>query len=127
MIYHVFRHRGRWQIKVAFEGWRMDDRREFERIVCAEIVLCQRSAEKHQVTIANISLGGCFIESNLSVHEGEIIVIELSMEHNQKVFFSGKVQHKKDGLGFGMKFSYMPESKQALLTNFIESLRNKKS
>jgi hypothetical protein len=100
----------------------MEDRREHRRVSVSNGLLLEGAVNKHPIKVKNISLGGCYVETSIEVKIGVLQVIELPIPDAGMVFFSGKVVHIEPGLGFGMEFSYMPESKRAVLQGIIDSL-----
>lgn len=91
------------------------ENREHERkSFLAEMVL-ECASGKRQVRITDISVGGCYVETIVSVQVGEEVKFTLSHQDGRLVPFTGEVAYHFEGLGFGVRFTNLNDEQKAFL------------
>ena len=71
--------------------------------------------------MADISLGGCFVEMPSPFKEGTQIRLALWIQ-DKKLWALGKVVSSRPGSGVGIQFLEMKDEDRAELNRFVESL-----
>ena len=89
---------------------REDERKPF----IAEIVL-EFASGKRQERISDISAGGCYVESIISVQVGDEINFELVDPNGDRLPFTGQIAYHFDGMGFGVKFTNLTDEQKEFL------------
>jgi hypothetical protein len=89
---------------------RGDERKPFR----AEIVL-EFASGKRQERISDISAGGCYVESIISVQVGDEIKVELLAPNGDRLPFTGQIAYHFDGMGFGVKFTDLTDEQKKFL------------
>jgi hypothetical protein len=98
------------------------ERREYQRVYKSDGLLLKGTVDKYPIKVIDLSLGGCYVETEITVLHGDIVAIELDIPNEGVAVFAGTIAHTDPGKGFGVKFSFMPEVKRTLLLNIIDSL-----
>lgn len=71
--------------------------------------------------IADISLGGCFVQSMATPASGENTTVTIHIGHH--VFtFHGVVVYSEQGMGFAVRFKDIPEEEFAELKRLLDAL-----
>lgn len=89
---------------------------------------CQNSIEVHVEggasfwgTVADLSLGGCYVEMPLPLQPGTKLRLGIWFGQN-KVSAQAHVAHRTPGLGVGLKFTEISEQDKAIIRRFLENL-----
>jgi PilZ domain len=93
---------------------REDERKSF----IAEVVL-EFASGKRQVRVSDISAGGCYVESIISVQVGDEIKFELLDRNGDRLPFTGQIAYHFDGMGFGVKFTNLTNEQKKYLEGII--------
>lgn len=71
--------------------------------------------------IADISLGGCFIQSLAMPAVGEETMITV-VSGNHRLSFAGEIVYVEPGMGFAIKFQRVPEDELGQLLDLLKSI-----
>jgi hypothetical protein len=89
---------------------------------------CQNSIELHSeagasfwATIADLSVGGCYVEMALPFPKGSKVKVGIWIGET-KVRADGEVAYSAPGLGIGIKFTKLSDVDTQRLTQFLETL-----
>jgi hypothetical protein len=67
------------------------------------------------VRVTDVSSGGCYVETIVSVQVGEEVKFELNHPDGHSVPFTGTVAYHFEGMGFGVKFTNLNDEQKAFL------------
>jgi PilZ domain len=89
---------------------------------------CHNSVELHTeegasfwATIADLSVGGCYIEMALPLPKGSKVRVGIWIEET-KLWADSEVAYSTPGFGVGMKFVRISDADRQRLTQFLETL-----
>ena len=101
--------------RLAHRG-RRRERRDSPRAPLLLPITWGRSGEKPcQAETGDLSLGGCFVMTTERARVGERVVVTLPCEAKAGLRLSGEIAYRIE-IGFGVRFSRMPEAARASLT-----------
>jgi c-di-GMP-binding flagellar brake protein YcgR len=86
--------------------------------VCLD-VRSQSSATRYKLRIADISAGGCYVDSIIEVFEGEILFLNILMPEGEWFDVQGVVAHHTPRLGFGVRFINLDEAQRRRIRSLI--------
>jgi hypothetical protein len=89
---------------------RETDRKPF----LAEIIL-EFASGRRQVRLSDISAGGCYVESIISVQVGDEVAFELVQPNGDRLPFTGQIAYHFEGMGFGVKFTNLTNEQNEFL------------
>jgi hypothetical protein len=101
----------------------INERREQPRYKCSLSVELHPASGENRAwgRVADISLGGCFVEMPSPFKEGTQIRLALWIQ-DKKIWALGKVAGSRPGSGIGIQFLEMKEEDRAELKRFVDSL-----
>lgn len=73
----------------------------------------------HEARVGDISLGGCFVDSNARVNIGEVIVLEIGLRSGEWLRLRGEITSFQEGVGFGLRFSSLTDPEKNALQELI--------
>ena len=73
--------------------------------------------------VANLSTGGCFIESLDQTPPSGQFRLRLQLPRNELVWLTGEVAHFQLNQGFGVRFLQVSESSRRMLSRAVDALR----
>jgi hypothetical protein len=79
--------------------------------VCLD-VRSQGSGTRYNLRIADISEGGCYVDSIIEVFKGEILFLNILMPEGEWFDVQGVVAHHSPRLGFGVRFLNLNEEQR---------------
>ena len=91
------------------------ENREDERKPFFSEILLEFASGKLQARVSDISAGGCYVESIISVHEGDEIRFEFVDQGADVSPFTGQIAYHFDGMGFGVKFTDLTDEQKEFL------------
>ena len=91
------------------------ENREDERKPFFTEILLDFASGKRQARVSDISAGGCYVESIISVHVGDEIKFEFVDPSGDLSPFTGQVAYFFDGMGFGVKFTDLTNDQKEFL------------
>jgi hypothetical protein len=74
----------------------------------------------HTARTGDISLGGCYIESLAQVSLGENISFDVQLPTGRWMRLRGKVAYHLPHMGFGVRFTDLPDIERELLSQLID-------
>lgn len=95
--------------------------REQERITYLIEIVLECASGKREARISDLSPGGCYIDSIVSVQEGEPVSFSLKDSSGKTLPFTGKVAYAFGGAGFGVKFTDLTDERKAFLDEVIRA------
>jgi hypothetical protein len=87
--------------------------------VCLD-VCWQASAAHYNVRIADISEGGCYVDTILEVLKGETLFLKILMIDGGWIEVEGVVAHHSPRLGFGVRFVNLSEEQRGRISALTE-------
>lgn len=97
-----------------------NERRKRERKEIRKQILLEFMSGKRQVSISDIGMEGCYVDSIIEVVEGEMVSFDLTIDATA-VRFAGNVTYVLPGMGFGIRFLDLTEEQRLFLAVFINS------
>lgn len=97
----------------------VDERRSDERIVTNLQTKWSGLSGRHEALIADLSLGGCYVNTNGRVDLGEVIVVEIKLPSGEWLQLRGEVTSYQTGIGFGILFSFLTDEEEQTLRELI--------
>ena len=82
----------------------MSERRTENRLeVCLDAIWDGALGNRH-TRVADLSEGGCYIDSIAEVYVGEFLYLKIQLPNDQWLELTGEVAHRVARLGFGVRF-----------------------
>jgi len=81
------------------------ERRHHGRVPVRLDVLWESASVDSFSQIADVSPGGCFVNSAFRVTGGEALTLEVFLPRGGKVRLTGEVAHQRWPVGFGVRFT----------------------
>jgi hypothetical protein len=98
------------------------ERRKHPRFRCHNpIEIHVQSGASFWATVADLSLGGCFVEMPLPLETGTKLKVGIWIEQS-KVWAEGEVSHRTAGMGFSVKFNQISEADLDQIRVFLQNL-----
>ena len=94
----------------------MDDRRSSPRL---NVNLDADWDRGNPARIANLSEGGCYLDTVGEVKRGEIVAFRVLLPDGDFLYLEGEVRHYTAGTGFGVQFSEMTDEQKAGLKKLL--------
>lgn len=98
----------------------MAERRRDERISLPLEARCEGLSGKYTARLADVSLGGCYVESLALVSVGEQIQFQIQLPTGRWLPLHGEVVYYQPTLGFGVRFTELSELESEMLRYIIE-------
>ncbi len=107
----------------------MSERRTDTRLeVCLDAVW-DGALGNRRTRVADLSEGGCYIDSIAEVYVGEILYLKIQLPNGQWLELQGEVAHRVSRLGFGVRFvdlsSEQSQTLRWLITHLTELKENR--
>ena len=96
----------------------IDDRRQDNRVLAYLPAKWEGMSGIHEARLEDISLSGCFVNSNGRVEINQSVTLDVEFQKGQWVRLQGEVSNYQPGIGFGLAFQ-SPISEEA---GFIRDL-----
>lgn len=74
------------------------------------------------VRIADLSEGGCFVESLSAPTEGDGVIVRLALTPSSEVTVEGHVTKVEPGLGFGVQFAELKTEQREAIREAVRNL-----
>jgi PilZ domain len=94
--------------------------RRYKRVPLILEVRLESLSGKHTARTGDISLGGCYIESLGAVMPGEHLSFAVQLPTGRWISFRGQVTYRLPNMGFGVRFTNIPEIERNMLSQLIE-------
>jgi Tfp pilus assembly protein PilZ len=98
-----------------------DERRTDERVYLAVEAKLEGQSGRYMARVADISMGGCFVDTPANVNMGDTITIELKLPEGPWLPLSGQVVFSQPGIGFSMCFNFLTSDQQRKLRKVISA------
>ncbi|MCA1814937.1 MAG: PilZ domain-containing protein [Acidobacteria bacterium] len=76
---------------------------------------------KHAARVAEISLGGCYVESIGQVTKGERITFQVQTPRGRWLLLHGEIVYHDENMGFGVRFLPLAPPTERRLAEIIEA------
>lgn len=87
-----------------------DERREHRRLQLVLEASWEGSGSRSLARTTDISLAGCFIDSQGEVAVGEVVNIKLISSDGNYIAVQGEVMYLQRGVGFGVRFTKISDA-----------------
>jgi hypothetical protein len=104
----------------------MSEKRQSERVAWrtdAE-VHCQNEDVSWKMNVADISEGGCFVDSMVPLSEGTAVLVKFRMPGGPMLEVPGQIVYGQQGIGSAIKFNQLPPGTEAAIRNLMASLND---
>jgi hypothetical protein len=98
-----------------------DERRQHRRLPVLFEVEWEGSAGRHEARTADLSVGGCFIDTMGQAAVGEIITFKLRLPAGGWIELRGEVVYQFSSMGFGVRFTDASEADRKQLEWLIKA------
>lgn len=78
-------------------------------------------SRKHEARVDDVSLGGCFVNTNGSVELNELVSLHIRLPAGASLNLRGTVVMYQPGVGFGVSFTELSNEEEAALKELIAS------
>ena len=95
--------------------------RQEDRTPHFEEIELEFASGKGLARISDISIGGCYVDSIVSVPVGETVSFVFKGAGTESLSFSCVVAYVLDGFGFGLKFTDLSPAAKRLLEQIVNS------
>ena len=99
----------------------MPERRSTERKIVLLEARWESMSRKHEARVDDVSLGGCFVNTNGSVELNEPVSLHIQLPAGASLNLRGTVVMYQPGVGFGMSFTELSNEEEAGLKELIAS------
>ena len=100
-----------------------DDRRSEERVAINLAARWDGMAGSHEARLEDISLGGCFVNTQGRVEKDEVVSLEIRLPSGEWLGLRGEVTSHQPGIGFGLIFSFLTEDEEDALKDLLSSFQ----
>jgi hypothetical protein len=101
----------------------MDERRSKPRLSVQLDAVWDGGEERHSARIADLSEGGCYLDTVGEVMVGEIVAFRVLLPDDDWLYLEGEVRHHRHGVGFGVRFVELNEEQTQNLQRLLEMAR----
>ena len=74
----------------------------------------------HEGRIEDLSLWGCFLNTTGRADAGEVIGVEIELPSGEWLALGGEVTSYQQGIGFGIKFTFLTEDEEETLKELMK-------
>ena len=93
--------------------------RKHERSTFLTEVMLESASGRREARISDVSEGGCFVDTIVSVRPGEEISLSGTMSSGEPLSVKGKVAYVMEGFGFGVEFIELSEESQQAIAKML--------
>ena len=101
----------------------MDDRRSKPRLSVHLDAVWHGGEERQSARIADLSEGGCYLDTVGEVMVGEIVAFRVLLPDDDWLYLEGEVRHHHHGMGFGVQFVDLNEEQLEKLLRLLQIAR----
>jgi len=101
-----------------------EERRESERVRTNLPVRWEGAFNSSAGTVVDISTTGCFILSDASAQQRELIRLEFELPTGRLIYAWGEVVYRFDEVGFALRFTGVDPTESLMLEAIIEFARS---
>lgn len=98
-----------------------EERRTDERVYLSVEARWEGLAGSYKARIADIGMGGCFVDTAGTVTVGEVVSVEIRMPDGVWLQLRGEVAFYQPNIGFSIGFTYLTDEEQYALAQLITS------
>jgi hypothetical protein len=98
----------------------MVERRERPRLRVSLDAEWDGNTGQQSAKVANISEGGCYLDTVGEVRRGEIVGFRVQLPDGDWLYLEGEVRHYSAGLGFGVQFLELDADQQQKIDVLIK-------
>ncbi len=99
-----------------------DERRDEDRAPVSLEARWEGMSGKHEARISDISIGGCFVDTQGQVTVGELVIFEVKLPDGDWLTLRGEVVSSQESVGFGVRFPYLTDEEYYLLAQLKSSI-----
>lgn len=92
-----------------------EERRTDERVSLNLPVRWDNLSGSNEARIEDLSLGGCFVNTNGRVEVGELVGMEIKLSSGEMLALRGEVTSYQAGIGFGVVFPFLTDEEEQAL------------
>jgi hypothetical protein len=96
-----------------------ENRRSDERVPTNLPARWDGQTGRNEARIEDLSLGGCFVNTNGRVDIGEIVGIEIKLPSGEWLQLRGEVASYQAGIGFGVLFPFLTDEEEQALREIV--------
>lgn len=104
-----------------------EERRAAERVRVHLNAKWEGVLDRHEGTISDISLTGCFILTSGAVRDGELVRIEVQLPTEGWIYQWGEVVYHISEMGFAVHFTGLSEKEHTMLSLLIDYVRGQRA
>ena len=93
--------------------------RQHSRVAVPLSVLLNCTSGRREVRVADISVGGCYVDTITGVQPDEIVGLKFLLPNGFDVEIMGTVAYVHPGIGFGIQFNDMTREQRTTLEAVI--------
>lgn len=101
------------------------ERRKSERVRVHLETEWKSMQAKHEGTVVDISLHGCFVATVEEVLVGDFVEVEIRLPSVMRMDLRGIVAHKMRGRGFAVRFKDLTGTEQNLLQMLLKMMKQR--
>jgi Tfp pilus assembly protein PilZ len=93
--------------------------RKHERSTFLTEITLESASGKREARISDVSEGGCFVDTIVTVRPGEEVVLTSTFDSGEHLSIKGRVVYVMDGFGFGIEFIDLSEDSKTAIDKII--------
>jgi hypothetical protein len=101
--------------KELYSSVMTNERRTDERVYLALEARWEGQSGRYKARVADIGLGGCFVDTLGTVVPGEVVSIEIKMPDGEWLQLRGEVAFYQPDIGFSLCFTFLTDEEHVLL------------
>lgn len=105
----------------------VDERRQHPRVARPFEGTWKGASGMTRCRIADISIGGCFVQTLAMPTAGETTVVTIAFGESHSLMFTGTVVYVDPGMGFAVQFKPLPVEQADELRRLLEALTAEKT
>ena len=79
--------------------------RKHERVPLSLEAISEASSGRHEARVSDLSMGGCYVDSIVTLQAGENVVLSIRMPTGEWMKISAEVTYSLPGMGYGVSFT----------------------
>lgn len=95
--------------------------RKHERVTYLIETVLESASGKREARISDLSLGGCYVDSIVAVHNDEPVIFTIPMPEGSVLRVNGRVAYTLPGCGFGVNFVDLQDSDRQEIEQLISA------
>ena len=94
--------------------------RKHERLTFLVQIELHSASGKYEARISDISEGGCYVDTIVSVNIGDEIKFDLVHPNGGRIAFTGEATFHDPGVGFGVRFTNLSDEQNVFLKRVLK-------